>query len=121
MGNNAALKGLYESCADYCTQKLTMETSATLEEAEDIFIEAVMNFREKLLSDKIDHLVSERAYIYKTCYNMYLVQIEKQKRWNRKINDIEFLYYSSDYQTESGFDPNMLEATKIAWNQLSEK
>lgn len=97
------------------------ETSASLTEAEDIFIEAVMNFREKLLGDKIDTLVSERAYIYKTCYNMYLVQIEKEKRWSKKANDIEFIYYSSDYQTESGFDQNLLDATKSAWNQLSEK
>lgn len=120
-GDNSALKGIYQSCADYCIQKLMRETNISLQEAEDAFIDAIMNFREKLITDKIDHLISEKAYIYKTCFNMYLVRVEQEKRWKKKLNDIELLYYSSDYNIDSGFDEDKLEATKSAWVQLSEK
>ena len=121
MGDNSVLEVIYQSCADYCIQKLLRKTYISSEEAEDIFIDAVMNFREKLISDKIVHLISEKAYIYKTCFNMYLVRTEQEKRWKRKLNDIEFLYYSSDYHTNSSFNEQMLEATKSAWSQMSEK
>ncbi|MEM1405320.1 MAG: hypothetical protein AAGG59_00990 [Bacteroidota bacterium] len=120
-GDNSVLKTIYQSCADYCVQKLIRETNVSVDEAEDIFIDAIMNFREKLISNRIDHLISEKAYIYKTCFNMYLVRIEQEKRWKKKLNDIEFLYYSSDYNTDSEFNENMLRATKGAWLELSEK
>ncbi|MEO0555742.1 MAG: sigma-70 family RNA polymerase sigma factor [Bacteroidota bacterium] len=119
--DNSCLKAIYESCAEHCIRKLTLETNISQEEAEDTFIDAIMNFREKLIGDKIDHLISEKAYIYKTCYNMYLVRLEQTKRWNRKLSDIEMLYYGAQGKDDSEFDQNMLDATKSAWNRLSEK
>lgn len=117
-GNNSGLSKIFESCAEYCIRGLMKKTNVTKEDAEDIFIESVMNFREKLIDNKLSYLTSIKAYIFRTCYNMYLAKIETEKRWQRKISDIERYYYSSN---KGSFDEERMNATKHAWSQLSEK
>ncbi|MEQ8476071.1 MAG: sigma-70 family RNA polymerase sigma factor [Fulvivirga sp.] len=120
-GNNSGLSKIFESCAEYCIRGLMKKTNITKEDAEDILIESVMNFREKLIDKRLSYITNIKAYIFKTCYNMYLARIETEKRWRRKMSDIERFYYDTDMSDKGDFDHERMNATKHAWSQLSEK
>ena len=52
-GNNRPLKVLFETYADYCVAGLQRHTGCQREDAEDIFQDAVLQFRENALEDRI--------------------------------------------------------------------
>ena len=122
-GDNSVLKTFYENHGRYCVQKLVAENQCSLEDAEDIFIEAIMELREKLITGKTTEISNPRAYLYKTCHNMFLVRLKLDQRKRKKLSEIERFYYGSRYQVDQtdAYDPRLLEITIIAWNTLSEK
>ncbi|MEP0987219.1 hypothetical protein [Ekhidna sp.] len=118
--DNKALEYLYLEFGDYCIQKLIKNRNCMLAEAEDLFIESVMVIREKILREEIEHLVNTKAYLFTICENKFLARLKLQKNKNKKISEVESLYYSfSDEEDE--WNSSLMEATKEAWNQLSEK
>ena len=121
-GNNALLKTFYEQHSNYCIQRLTKENKCTHEDGEDIFIESVMNLREKLISGRVESVVNVRSYLYKTCHNMFLVRLDQNARMKKHLSEIERFYYDSDYLIENEvFDPELMVISKKAWNYLSER
>ena len=63
------------------------------EEAEDIFVESIINFREKIINNKISYLNSTRNYLYTTCKNMWLVRIQKKAAIQKKSEMVsDYLY-----------------------------
>lgn len=88
-GDTSCLKTIFEEHAAYCIGLLKRNTNCSQEDAEDILVEAVMNFREKLLAGKIEYLTSLRNYLYTTCHNMYLAQHKKQSKQQEKTNDLQ--------------------------------
>ncbi len=123
MGNNAVLRICYLEHGSYCMTRLARENRCSDEDAEDIFIEAVMVLREKLLSGQVERLTNLRAYLYKTCHNMLLVKLAREARFQRKMADIEHFYYGTVDQEEDlpPFNPQLLEITREAIAFLTEK
>lgn len=92
------------------------------EDAEDLFIEAVMIFREKVLSGKIQKLTSTRNYLYSTCKNMYLAKLKVERAKEKKMSDLEMFFYSSPFVTEAdNWESDLSQAVKSAFDGLSEK
>ncbi|MEO1053649.1 MAG: hypothetical protein AAFX87_23640 [Bacteroidota bacterium] len=126
-GDNSGLKEIFETYSHYCITKLKFKTSCTHEDAEDIFIESVMNFREKAIQGKIKFLSSIKSYLFTTCYNMWSVQYQAQKNKQKKLSNVkDFLYeeYDHDILSAEEDDDNYRELLKIAqtsFDQLSEK
>lgn len=121
-GNNEVLGIFYKRHASYCFERLSRENKCSPEDAEDIFVEAVLSMREKLLGGKEDMILNVRAYLYRVCYNMFLTRLRQEKRAQRKLKDIERFYYDSIYVTENElFDNTLLERTMKAWQRLSER
>lgn len=94
-----------------------------MEDAEDLFIESVINFRSKVLNGEIERLTGLGFYLYKTCENKYLARLKDEKSRNRKLPDIERYFYGSTYvsSVNSDFDNYESEATQHAWSKLTEK
>lgn len=97
-GNTACLKEVFEKHGDYCIQNLIRKTGCSPQMAEDIFIDAIINFRDKLLADKISYLTSIRAYVYSTCINMYKASQYQKGRFENKKQDIESSLYEAEDQ-----------------------
>lgn len=122
-GNNSVLGIFYEQHAGYCTNRMVKENKCSKEDAEDIFIESIMNLREKLIGGAEERILNVRAYLYRTCHNMFLTRLKQIERKKVQQSDIERFYYDSNYlqAEDQPFDPVLMEITKKAWNFLSER
>lgn len=96
-GNNQCLKILFEQFGTYCIRLLQKNTGCSKQDAEDILMDAVINFRQKIITGKIQYLTSAKNYLFTTCYNMALVRFNKEKVKNTRIADVvEALYAPSE-------------------------
>ena len=120
--DNKALHFIYTEYGKYCVNRLVSLKSCSIEEAEDLFIEGVMIFREKILRGEIQHLTNTRFYIYKICENRYLAKLKLEKSKKNKLSEIEHFYYLSDYlKSDDDWDQNLLKATMHAWSGMKER
>lgn len=122
-GNNEVLRIFFEKYSNYCIQRLTNENQCSKADAEDIFVEAIMNLRERLVNGKLDKVSNVKSYLFKTCYNMLLVRIRAQQKADAHSSDIERFYYESRFQSDENelIDPELINITMSAWKHLSEK
>jgi RNA polymerase sigma factor (sigma-70 family) len=95
-GNNSCLKVIFEKYGNYCVQVLRKKTRCTLEDAEDILMDAVLNFREKIITGQIEFLTNTKSYLFNTCYNMWLVKYQKEKVQDSKIAHVVNELYDTD-------------------------
>ena len=126
-GDNSSLKDIFVQHGDFCVKNLMRKTKCSQEDSEDIFIESVMNFREKVLSGEIKQITNIRNYLYTTCFNMWSSKTQKKNVFNKRLTDIERFYYQ-----EFEFDPivsieetnyhhSLLDLSKKAFQKLSDK
>jgi RNA polymerase sigma factor (sigma-70 family) len=109
-GDNGKLKTIFEQHAVYCISKLQADHNCSRQDAEDIYTDAVLNFRDKVLLRKIDSILDLRAYLYGTCKNMLLVSVKKNQRvtiaaieltnLNGQHNHQSMQHENADYQEE---------------------
>ena len=115
--DNEAFEYIYLKCGDYCTKTLISKRNCTLEDAEDLFIDAVLIFRRKILNNEISYLINLKTYIYKICDNNFLAKLKKETTQKNKDLDVgKFLYQESVEQ-----DPRLVNSARHAWDNLSEK
>lgn len=116
-GDNKAFEYIYVKHGSYCIDRLVMKRGCLKDDAKDLFVDAVLIFRRKILNGEISYLTSLEYYLYRTCENNYLANIKKEvSKTNNQYNVEQFLYSKSEEvsvaQKESG---------KISWGKLSEK
>lgn len=90
--DNSCLKIFFLEHGDYCIQNLIKKTNCSPIDADGIFVDAIICLRERLISGKIEYLTNVRAYLYSTCYNMWLVQYRKSKVHASHAEDLKELY-----------------------------
>jgi RNA polymerase sigma factor (sigma-70 family) len=73
-GDNEPMRHIFEEYGAYCVENLQRKTSCGADDAKDAFIEAVMNFRQRILDGKLTELSNLRSYLYTTCINMQLAR-----------------------------------------------
>jgi RNA polymerase sigma factor (sigma-70 family) len=77
---NDSLKDIFLQHSKYCIGRLVKDHKCSREDAEDIYVDSVLNFREKVIDDKINGITDLRNYLYATCRNMLFVRFKKEKR-----------------------------------------
>ena len=107
-GNNDGLEHIIREYRDWCVNGLLKKTDCSPDEAYDIFIEAVLNLRERILAGKVEHLTSIKNYLYGTCYNMWLNSYKKRKKQYASLSDAEW-YYQNEAEEEFGIDGSTAE------------
>ena len=125
-GNNRVLSDIFRDHGAYCINTLLKKTSCTKEDAEDILVEAVLNFREKAIAGNIEYLTSIRSYLFSTCQNMWLYQYRKIKKSEERQSDLVRFFYdewTNILGSKYGEDPKieMLDLVKKALSTLKEK
>lgn len=125
-GNTQSLEFIFNKHAQYCISNLKRRYNCTQEVAEDLFMDAILNFRDKVVEDKLDTVKNVRNYIYTTCTNMYKARVSKEKSQKNKKYDLQNTFYSShqeDYLTKVIQNQNQEEIKKLsleAFAQLSD-
>jgi len=121
-GCQKRFKLIFESNSEYCINKLLFLHSCSLEDAQDIYVDAIINFREKIIVGKIDAVGDIKTYLYGTCKNMLLTRIRKQQRVSEAIS--EFYSGHSDSDIDQGhlkYKEHISQLTKEALALLPEK
>ena len=125
-GNNEVLSEVFQKHGAYCINLLLKKTSCSKEDAEDILVEAVLSFREKILTGKIEYLTNIRNYLYGTCKNMWLHRYRHLKTKTEKEPEILQYFYdecSELLDIENASEPNseLLKLTRVGLEQLKDK
>ncbi|MEQ9405059.1 MAG: sigma-70 family RNA polymerase sigma factor [Cyclobacteriaceae bacterium] len=121
-GDNVGLKHIYVEYGPYCVKKLISSRNCSTHDAEDLFIDAVIILRNNILQEKITDLGSVRAYLFKTCENIFLAKLKKEKSEENKHSEIKEIYYSNESENgDISWNNEIVNATKEAWSQLREK
>ncbi len=79
-GDRATYKSLMVQTGDYCIKRLMAQRSCTYEDAEDLYMDALLDFRDQLLEGKITHLTQLRSYLFAICRNKWSEKHRKEKR-----------------------------------------
>ncbi|MEL6845614.1 MAG: sigma-70 family RNA polymerase sigma factor, partial [Bacteroidota bacterium] len=92
-GDSQALAEVMRDSATYCAKVLVKNTGCQYEEAQDYFIEAVLILRDKVLKGELTELSSLKAYLYRTCWNMWQEQNRRKARLQKHSQDIREQFY----------------------------
>lgn len=111
-GDNRCLKFIFEEHSTFCIQNLLRNSSCTLQEAEDIFMDAVINFRDKAIAGKISYMTNIRNYIYTTCLNMQKVQFQTKKRMHSKQEEV-LMYFQETSAVDEDDNTSTLEFEEL--------
>lgn len=99
-GDSQALAEVMRDSATYCAKVLVKNTGCQYEEAQDYFIEAVLTLRDKVLKGELTELSSLKAYLYRTCWNMWQEQNRRRARLQKHSQDIREQFYEESLEDD---------------------
>ena len=79
-GDPEALQYVYNHSKAYCIGRLGRTIGCQPSDAEDIFMDAVLVFRENVMHEKLTEVVHLRAYLFKVCRNLYHEQQHREEQ-----------------------------------------
>lgn len=94
--NPEALQYVYNHCKEYCIRCMHSRTECTSVDAEDIFMDAILIFRENVMTGKLTEVKHLRAYMYKICLNIYREQQYNESRRQKSEDAIRISLYEND-------------------------
>jgi DNA-directed RNA polymerase specialized sigma24 family protein len=69
--DDRGLRTVFEQGADYCIRTLLKKTNCDPADAEDIFMDALLIFRENICSGRLTELTNLRTYLFGICWNRW--------------------------------------------------
>ncbi|MEO1051377.1 MAG: sigma-70 family RNA polymerase sigma factor [Bacteroidota bacterium] len=118
-GDNRYLKTVFEEHGAYCISNIQRKFKCPLEDAEDILIDAILNFRKKVLQGKIERITSIRNYIYTTCVNMKREQDYYANRSRNKAHEVKVFLYD-EHDDDNEYKEELLKQSLDSFRQLGE-
>lgn len=126
-GDNSCLSVLFRDHSSFCIENLVRKYNCPREDAEDIFVDVIMSFRDRVISGKLQQLTNVRNYIFTSCRNTWNSRIQKEISVEKK-----HLTISREGQEETTIDPLaqveldleqtvLIRETRKAFDLLSEK
>jgi len=122
-GNNSFLETVSDRYSLYCIRYMSSKHACSREQAQDIFIEAVLEFRKGVINRQIKDVKNVRSYLLGTCLNKFQKELRSKKRDTEKYAEIkEHLYQKSpnflDSTIEAEYKQELTEITLKSFNQL---
>lgn len=87
------LRSVFEQGNRYCVRTLIKKTNCSLADAEDIFMDAILIFRENMLNGKLKHLSNLKTYLFGICWNVWRDLNYARGRWQREQNEVQRQLY----------------------------
>lgn len=88
-GDERGLRFVFEQTSRYCIRTLTKKTHCTDADAEDIFMDSILIFRENILSGRLTQLTNLKTYVFGICWNLWRDLNRSQSRWERNTDEME--------------------------------
>ncbi len=83
-GDQNALKDIFINHRKNCIHTIRTKLFYSKEDAEDIYTDAILVFRDNVISGKIENLTSVNGYLKSTCLNMGKTKITYDKKKSKK-------------------------------------
>lgn len=87
-GNNQCLEFIFQEHASYCLNTIQKQTGVSRDEARGLFIDAMLIFRDNMLSGKIESLSNLRSYILNTSINLQKKAIYREGRRKEAVSHL---------------------------------
>lgn len=88
-GDNKGLTYVFEQTSRYCVRTLIKKTNCDLQDAEDIFMDAIIIFRENILSGRVKQLSNIRTYLFGICWNLWRDLNRAKTKWQKEQSEVE--------------------------------
>jgi len=95
--NSDRLRQLYLQHKQGCMALLIAKMKVTQTRAEDVFTDALLVFRQNVITRKIEKLSSVKAYLNSTCINMVKEGWNYEKRRRKKEDAVRLLFYEKNH------------------------
>ena len=95
-GNPDALQHLYNHHKAFCVGRLCRTFHCSLSDAEDIFMDALLIFRENVMQNKLNEVAHPRAYLHRICENRYHEQQRQEAQVRRSEDAVRASLYDPD-------------------------
>ncbi|MEL6560340.1 MAG: sigma-70 family RNA polymerase sigma factor [Bacteroidota bacterium] len=99
-GDNSCLQQVFDQCGNYCIKTLKDKYKCSKEDAEDIFIDSIIIFRENVLNNKLQVITSLKGYLLGICVNKYKEQLFKENRQLKHLDEIVQNWYPEEYEED---------------------
>ena len=122
-GDNEPLKKIFSAYAQYCINTCMKRVGVSKEAAEDVFVDAMLNLRLKIIEDKLKKPSNLKSYLISTCLNMSRTLLNERVRQQKRIEDdvLEMMYVSQSNEGSYEYSQELLTLCKETLNQLSDK
>ena len=118
--DQVAMQYIYTTFGPYCINRLINRRNCRREDAEDLFVDAVLIFRDKILQGQIKQLRGLKTYLYKICENNFLAELKRSIRNHQKEEEITRHFYANS-QSEEHHSQLLQQAALRAWGQLTDR
>ncbi|MEO0470204.1 MAG: sigma-70 family RNA polymerase sigma factor [Bacteroidota bacterium] len=88
-GDGKAMSYVFGESSQYCIRTLIKKTNCDMADAEDIYMDAILIFRENILSGKLKELTNIRTYLFGICWNLWRDFNRKQIKSRKEENEVE--------------------------------
>ncbi len=88
-GDNQGLEYVFAETSRYCVRTLIKKTNCNLADAEDVYMDAILIFRENILSDKLQYLSNIRTYVFGICWNVWRELNRAHAKWLLGEGEVE--------------------------------
>lgn len=99
-GKAEGLHWVFRETHEYCVRTLVKKTTCEWQDAEDIYMDAVLIFRENILSGRLVKLTNSKTYLFGICYNLWRDWHRAQQKHRKHQEEWEW-----QLQMELGSNP----------------
>jgi len=120
-GDQSSLKDIFVTHRETCIQVLKAKFYYSVEDAEDIYTDAILVFRDNIVSGKIEKLTSPLSYLKSTCINMGKTKMTYKSKKSKKEQEIRSLFYENNHyiSENKNYKQQLIKYTQQALSTLS--
>ncbi len=96
-GNQAWLSKLYAESKPYCVNFLVRSRHCNHQDAEDIFTEAILVVRRRIMDDSMSHLENIKTFLVGVCANIEREFKHRKIKVSTREQKVKELFYDLDY------------------------
>lgn len=123
-GDQSYIENLFEETYDYATSYLKKKKYASEDEAHDLYIDAVMILRERIIDGNLPEIKNVKSFIVGICINLNKEFLYKKYRAESKELEVRELFYSKGFVIDEEYAEDQETLKKIclqAMDTLGEK
>ncbi len=123
-GDQSYIENVFVESYEYATAYLKKKKHASNEEAHDIYIDAIMIIRERIVEGSLTEVNNIRSFIVGVCINLNKELLYKKYKAESREQNVRELFYKHGYKTnenEKEDEKELKRICKIAISQLGEK